>query len=98
MTTKKNPLESDPKKVAYAQNYVEHGSDEHAALLGLNGPLSERDPERRADLEAALEAGAPPTAAELAIKANRPRPDKNPVTRANYRPGDEIMAGFHRVG
>ena len=69
---------------------VEYGSDAHRALLGID---REKDPEAKARLEEALNAGPPPVVSK-----------KKPITKRNYRPrtrherGDEIIDGWRRVG
>lgn len=71
--------------------YVEFGSDAHRALLGID---REKDPDAKANLEAALNAKPP----------KEPVSKQLPITRENYRPrtrrhdGDEIIDGWRRKG
>ncbi|MBU0846851.1 hypothetical protein KKH23_06630 [Patescibacteria group bacterium] len=70
--------------------YIEHGSDAHRALLGID---REKDPEARAKLEEALNATPPKVVSKT-----------KPITRENFRPrtrrndGDVIIDGWRRVG
>lgn len=66
--------------------YIEFGSDEHAALLGIAEEEAFDDPKERAKRERALES-------EPTIQSR-----KQPVTRRNYRRDEPIMEGFARRG
>ena len=71
--------------------FVEPGSDAHRALLGID---REKDPDAKANLEAALNAKPP----------KEPISKQPAINRKNYRPrtrredGDEIFDGWRRVG
>ncbi len=70
-------------------SFIAHGSKQHRANLGVD---QAKDPERKAELEAAL-------AAKPTVISKR-----KPITRRNYRaqtkhqPGDNIFQGWTRQG
>jgi len=66
-------------------DYIKHGSDEHKALLGID---RQEDPEAKAKLQAALDAGEPP------VMSNKP----GGVNRQTYRQGQVIIDGWVRQG
>jgi len=68
---------------------IAHGSDEHKALLGITEGM---DPDAKAKLEAALNAGPPPTM--NAISAKR----KTPINKRTWPSGKEMFDGWKRQG
>jgi len=66
-------------------DYVEFGSEQHAALLGLSAVSN--DPGEKAKAEAALKAGPPPVISK-----------KRQVSKHTVRRGDEVVDGWVRQG
>ena len=69
--------------------YIEFGSAEHEALLNSKATT---DPEAQAKLEAALNAGAPPTMDEISAKR------KTPINKYTWPKGKPMFDGWARQG
>ena len=62
--------------------YVKHGSDEHKALLGIDRVS---DPDEKAKLQAALDAGVPPVMSDK----------EGGVNRRTYPPQGQVKVFIH---